>query len=160
MADVVLRKPFSLINSEFNDFLFAPIGDEGNGMTLSVISALTRLDIDPWREAARLADLSKENAVQAITPIIARIPGGQWALADAEAIAARLAALLPRREVVARFSATAAGGAGKPNSRAIFLVIYVVCSAAAWFVMGMHQQSPPSNGSAPAPISGPASPRP
>jgi len=153
MVQVALREPFSLINSEFNNFLYAPIGDEGNGMTLSVISALTRLDIDPWREAARLSDLSMEKAVQALAPIIARLPGGQWAPADAPAIAARLVAFLPRREIVARSGTTASGGAGRPNSRAIFLVIYLAFSAAAWFVMGMHHQSPPSNDSAPAEIS-------
>jgi len=38
----------SLQRSEFDDFLFAPIGDEKNGMLLSVISALARLDLDPW----------------------------------------------------------------------------------------------------------------
>jgi hypothetical protein len=160
MVEVVLRKPFSLINSEFNDFLFAPIGDEGNGMTLSVISALTRLDIDPWQEAARLADLSKENAIQALAPIMARFPGGQWALADAHDIAARLAALLPQRVVPARSGATAAGGAGRPSARAIFVVIWVICSAAGWFAMGMHQRPPSSHDSAPTQTSEPHSPRP
>lgn len=45
---------YSLPNSEFNAFVFAPIGEERNGMLLSVMSALARRDIDPWQEAARL----------------------------------------------------------------------------------------------------------
>jgi hypothetical protein len=41
----------SRLGSEFDDFLFAPIGEDRNGMLLSVLSALARLDIDPWQEA-------------------------------------------------------------------------------------------------------------
>ena len=33
--------------SEFDAFLFAHIGEEKNGMLLSVLSALARLDLDP-----------------------------------------------------------------------------------------------------------------
>src|SRR5271170_4965406 len=109
---MVLRAPFSLINSEFNDFLFAPIGDEGNGMTLSVFSALARLDIDPWREAARLAELPKETAIQAFTPTIAHLPGGQWMPANAREIAARLIAFLPQRDIVAPPAAAASHASG------------------------------------------------
>ena len=153
MVKMALRQPYSLINSEFNDFLFAPIGDEGNGMTLSVISALARLDIDPWGEAARLSDLSKEKAVQALAPIIARLPGGRWAPADIGGIAARLVAFLPRRDVVARSDATASGGSTKRSARDILLVASLVASAVFWFAVAMHHQSPASNGNAPTEIS-------
>jgi hypothetical protein len=47
----------SALGSEFDDFLFAPIGEDGNGMLLSVLSALARLGFDPWEEAAKLAQL-------------------------------------------------------------------------------------------------------
>jgi hypothetical protein len=53
---------YSLLDSEFNDFLFAPIGEEGNEMLLSVLSALARLGVDPWQEAARLSQLPKETS--------------------------------------------------------------------------------------------------
>jgi hypothetical protein len=36
----------SLLGPEFDDFLFATIGEQGNGMLLSVASALARLDAD------------------------------------------------------------------------------------------------------------------
>jgi hypothetical protein len=44
------------VGSEFNDFLYAPIGVERNEMPLSVLSALARLNIDPWGEAAELSE--------------------------------------------------------------------------------------------------------
>jgi len=54
----------SFITTEYNEFLFATIGEEKNETPLSVLSALTRLDVDPWREAARLSQLPKEEAIK------------------------------------------------------------------------------------------------
>jgi hypothetical protein len=71
---MTLSAHFSLLHSDLNDFLFAPVGDEPNGMPLSVISALTRLGVDPWDEAARLAALPKVLAAEALAPMIARLP--------------------------------------------------------------------------------------
>jgi hypothetical protein len=67
---------FSVLGSEFDDFLFAPIGDDRNDMPLSVLSALARLDIDPWLEAAELARLPQETGVQRLALSIAALPGG------------------------------------------------------------------------------------
>ena len=88
---------YSLLNSEFNDFLFAPIGEERNEMLLSVISALARLGIDPWEEAARLTQLPKELAIQRLASMIEKLPSGRWAPSDSRVIAARLVQLLPLR---------------------------------------------------------------
>ena len=52
------------LGSQFDDFLFAPIGEEENGMLLSVVSALARLDLDPWQEAASLTGLPVGTATQ------------------------------------------------------------------------------------------------
>ncbi|MGE5766325.1 MAG: hypothetical protein ACM35H_04005 [Bacteroidota bacterium] len=71
-----LRPEYSLGHSEFNDFLFASIGEEGSGPQLTVLSALARLGMDPWQEAARLAALPKEAATAALTATIARLPEG------------------------------------------------------------------------------------
>ncbi len=92
---MTLRREYSLGHSEYNDFLFASVGEEKIGMPLTVLTALTRLGEDPWLEAARLADLSKEAALLAFTATIARLPEGDWKVADAGAIAARLLKGLP-----------------------------------------------------------------
>ena len=65
---------FSLLHSDLNDFLFASIGEEQNGVTLSVVSALTRLGVDPWEEAARLTPLPKARAAETLAKLIARLP--------------------------------------------------------------------------------------
>jgi hypothetical protein len=87
----------SFFRPEFDNFLYAPIGAERNEMPLSVLSALARLDVDPWQEAAELSELPKENATQRLASLIARLPCGRWTQADAGAIASRLIELLPRR---------------------------------------------------------------
>jgi hypothetical protein len=89
----------SSVRSDFDAFLFAPIGEDNNdnGMQLSVLSALARQDADPWEEAARLACLPSEVATQKLTSLIAALTNGRSMRLDPGAIAARLSALLPRR---------------------------------------------------------------
>ncbi len=94
---MALGPRYSLIHSEFNEFLFATVGEEKNGMRLSVLSALTRLGLDPWGEAARLSGLHKDAAVRALAAAIAMLPEGNWKVSDSEAIAGGLVNRLPRR---------------------------------------------------------------
>jgi hypothetical protein len=78
-------------------------------MSLSVVSPLARLGIDPWKEAGRLSALSKESAAATLDQLIARLPGEQWQRLDRSRIVARLVELLPR-DAPAR-------EAGPPGSR-------------------------------------------
>lgn len=87
--------PSAPIRAGFNDFLASPVGEDRNGMQLSLLSALVRLDLDPWDEAARLAHMPRGSAVKALGDMIARLPAGKWESADAARIAARLVARLP-----------------------------------------------------------------
>jgi hypothetical protein len=96
----------SPLGSEFDVFLFAPIGEDRNGMMVSVVSALARLDVDPWEEAARLARLPGKALIERLAALIAALPDGQTAHADPRVVATRLATLLPRpRPDVARRAA-------------------------------------------------------
>jgi hypothetical protein len=89
---MALRPEYSLIHSEFNDFLFALVGKEKNGMQLTVLSALVRLGFDPWREAARLeaarlSELTKEAATSAMAAAISALPEGDWTGSNSRSIA-------------------------------------------------------------------------
>ncbi len=130
---MTVPSPFTLPHSRFNEFLFALIGKEGNGMSLSVISALARLEIDPWQEAARLADLPKELAAAALDGLIRRLPAGGWDQAETPSIVARLIELLPRRAGAARPDAAPSGGRKKAGPPAIVWLIVVALGAAALF---------------------------
>jgi hypothetical protein len=92
---MTLAARFSLLHSELNDFLFAAVGDEPNGMPLNVISALTRLGIDPWEEAARLAAMPKVLAAESLAPMIARLPIARPLASDNLTVSRRLVGLLP-----------------------------------------------------------------
>jgi hypothetical protein len=85
--------------SEFNDFLYATIYHDQEGMALSVLSALARRDLDPWVEAARLAQLPEETAVKQVTDLLTDLPRQSSSDFDRAAVAARLCALLPRHAV-------------------------------------------------------------
>jgi hypothetical protein len=114
----------SPVPSEFDDFLLAPIGEDRNG-TLSVLSALARMDIDPWEEAARLAQLPAETATRKLASLLAAPPGGAAARPDSEAIAPRLIALLPCPTALdVRPHKALANGGGAAHSA---FVTYVIC---------------------------------
>jgi hypothetical protein len=87
--------PRSTLSSEFDTFLFASIGEDGNGMPVSMLSGLARSNLDPWQEAAQLSALPGPTAVERLTALIGAVPGKAWTHAEAQAVAARLIALLP-----------------------------------------------------------------
>jgi hypothetical protein len=96
---VIMMTPVAsvlFVGSEYDDFLYASIGEERNEMPLSVLSALSRLNVDPWQEAAELSELPTSTAAQRVASLIARLPAGRWVLADSRAIGDRLIELLPR----------------------------------------------------------------
>ena len=83
--------------SRYNQFLYAPICEEANGMQLSVLSALARMDVDPWEEATRLAAMPKAIAERALVSTLDRVLGKNRTPSETEVIAARLVQLLPHR---------------------------------------------------------------
>ncbi len=93
-------------DSRFDGFLFAPVGEDGKGMMVSVVSALARLGFDPQAEAADLARLPRDSAERQLAAAVARLPDVPSAKAEPGTIAARLIALLP-----AAASSTGAEGA-------------------------------------------------
>lgn len=105
---------------------------------LSVLSALTRLDVDPWQEAAELARLPGDKATQRLALLIKELPDRPSARRDLGAIAARLAALLPRREtasIPARAASLGLGAAATKSPigiRVIFFVILAIVLGALW----------------------------
>ena len=85
-----------LLGRQFDNFLFASIGEDQNGTTLSVLSALARLDVDPWEETASLARLPRERATERLAAVIAAARKDLATSLAPETIAARLVALLPQ----------------------------------------------------------------
>ena len=80
--------------TEYDAFLFASVC-ETDEMTLSVLSVLARLDIDPWQEADRLAQLSRDQAINSLASKIWQTDSERWSPSEASILAVRLIDLLP-----------------------------------------------------------------
>jgi hypothetical protein len=85
-----------LIGSEFDEFLGASIGEDRNGTGLSVLSALARLDVDPWKEATSLARMPSAAAVVRLTELIDALPHEPAIAIPSRMNAADLVAQLPK----------------------------------------------------------------
>ena len=130
---MTLRARFSLPHSELSGFLFASVGDETNGMPLSVISALTRLGVDPWDKAARLAALLKVRAAEALAPMIAQFSIGRSSRSDDVAVARRLAGLLPMHDRAASPGREPASKGIVQSLQPLMFLVCVILAAAILF---------------------------
>lgn len=138
-----MARPTSVshLASEFDAFLFAPIGVDRNGMFLSVLSALARLDVDPWQEAATLARLPSATAMERLESVIAALPVNPAAL-EGSVMAARLIALLPRRASLNIASRqTRAGAQVRAKPSIVIYVISMVLALSLQFLIASRQQA-------------------
>jgi hypothetical protein len=126
------------ITPRYNDFLFAPIGEEANGMQLSVLSALARMNVDPWEEATRLAAMPREIAMRTLLSTLDLLPGRSWNSSESEAIAARLIQLLPQRREGATFATTEAARGRAPQTN--YWLVWL-CFAIAMSLFSPHHQA-------------------
>jgi hypothetical protein len=133
-ASVFFFKP------EFDDFLYSPIGTDNGEMPLSVLSALSRLNIDPWEEAAELAELPAGTATQRLALLIARLPGGRWASAEAQTIAGRLVKLLPRRSSFKTPAAEKARGLYAMSGSTLAIILLCVALGVTALVFAANRQ--------------------
>ena len=85
---------------EFEPFLYAPVGEDRNGCVVTVLSALARLGLDPWKEAAELSTQGREAARTRLTKLLGAFRDVPALGQDDEAVAQTLALLLPERPAV------------------------------------------------------------
>jgi hypothetical protein len=106
------------IGRDFDSFLFASIGQDRHGQALSVISALARSDLDPWREAVALSKMPLAAATQRLSRMIAALPGEPSPARSLEAIAGDLIALLPAgRGIVPPLPEAMVAAVARPKAR-------------------------------------------
>jgi hypothetical protein len=84
------------LSDQFNAFLRAALWLDRDAEPLSVLSALARLDVDPWEEAAQLAKLPEESACAKLAAMLSNLPGGPSLRQDLEGLCVRSVRLLPR----------------------------------------------------------------
>src|SRR5438128_262026 len=84
------------LGAQFDGFLFAPVCEDPNGLQVSVLSALARVNRDPWKEAARLAAMPRAKVEISLVSLLHLAAADGWDPAQANLISARLVSLLPR----------------------------------------------------------------
>ncbi len=120
----------------FDNFLFERIDKNSEETPLSVLSVLARQGVDPWEEAARLAQLPRLAAADRLASMIAAIPGAPSAYLDAQTVSERLISLLPARPAVTARPRVASGVRQRSTSwfavlltlAALFLVVKLIAA--------------------------------
>jgi hypothetical protein len=92
---MALHSAYAPVLPEMDPFLFADVGEEVDGIPLSVLSALARLGLDPRTEAARLSHLTSKTAASQLARLFARLPDRPWTPPEIRRIASKLVELLP-----------------------------------------------------------------
>jgi hypothetical protein len=113
------------LDTQFDRFLFAAIGESKEGMCITVLSALARLNVDPWKKAAELSRLPDDVAGQRLASLIATLPDLRSANMEPGMID-RLVTLLPADRTAPAPNQTFGFGV-ITNARA--LIIYVTLMA-------------------------------
>lgn len=120
---------FALRLSGLNEFLFASIGTEVNGMSLSVVSVFARMGFDPWQEAGRLARLPKSEATESLARSIVGMPASTWSQQAAMGIAEGLVVLLPTQSVRHVQGSPAPEYSARTTGRFLRIAVVLVCVA-------------------------------
>jgi hypothetical protein len=127
---MTLRRTYAPMLPEFDDFLFASVGEEVEGMPLSVLSALSQLGLDPRDEAARLAHLTKEAAGDQLAKMIARLSHRRWSVSEAQRIASGLIERLPAENAAGKDDRLARSTKPAPGFKESPFVIYLALAMA------------------------------
>jgi hypothetical protein len=126
---MVLRNGYAPELPEMDPFLFASVSEEIEGIPLSVLSALSRLGVDPRSEAARLSQLARDAAADQLTRMLTRLPDRHWTSLEVRRTATRLVELLPSNKH--QENAQLSGSAGRTASpRASHLLMYLALTGA------------------------------
>lgn len=121
----------------FDGFLYADLGQDRAGNTVSVLSALARLGRDPWDEASELSALSSAGAQTRLGVLLARFHDVPELGRDANAIIPQLVALLPATpKGTMRVANALPSGTKLPGAGAIIAVLMVVLFLVQTFILG------------------------
>jgi hypothetical protein len=136
----------SRLGSEYDAFLFAPLGEDRNGLPLSVISLLARMNLDPWQEAGDLATLPAEAAATRLSVSLDTLTDPILRQANSRTVVLSLLALLPHRAAPAVPVPGAVIAAVAPaDFRARIGAVIVIMSAIALLgsqIIAAHRSAP------------------
>ena len=149
---MVNRRSDTSLTSRYDEFLFASICEDANGMRLSVVSALARMNIDPWEEATRLAAMPRGSAERTLVSTLGVVSDRSWDPSEAESIAARLVGLLPPAQQSGRMATAATDTAGIGGQRIFYWMMLLALAMSL-----LSQQHAKTDAGASPPTSGESS---
>jgi hypothetical protein len=97
---------------ELEPFLYAYVGEDARGSSVTVLSTLARLNLDPWAEAADLAALDRETAATRFGTLLSRFRDVPALEQTHGPVGRELVGLLPDRVARAAGSDQASGDGG------------------------------------------------
>lgn len=123
--------------TQFDQFLYASVGEDQNGNRVTVLSALARLGLEPWDAAAELADLKREDAHARFNAILGRFSDVPALGHDLDRVTLRLLALLPKSSGgQADYGTNASAPAGAKRIDLILAALMLVVFLVQAFLVG------------------------
>jgi hypothetical protein len=101
--------------SDYDAFLYAEVGEDRTGAAVTVLSALARLDLEPWTEARELSRLAREDAQVRLTKHFEAITDIPALALASKGRAAKLVSLLPKRAPLLVSKSLEAGTSNSPK---------------------------------------------
>ncbi|MDA3887519.1 MAG: hypothetical protein PF443_01695 [Allgaiera sp.] len=125
MAELAVLHPHG---HEFEPFLYASVGEDRNGYVVTVLSALARLSLDPWKEAADLSAMGREAARTRLRKLLVAFHDVPALGQDNGAVAQELVLLLPEPPTVRSSKVPGSATPGHPllSVRALFAIAMVL----------------------------------
>lgn len=132
----------NFINShppEFEQFLFASVGEDRKGQVVTVLSTLARFDLDPWHETAKLIVLGHEAAQTRLGTLLARFYDVPTLVSDHDRVAHNLCQLLPDKPPsrALKQSAMAIGDGVMGANGAIWTALAIIFIVLQMFLIGV-----------------------
>jgi hypothetical protein len=135
---MVLRSAYAPVLPEMDPFLFASVGQEIEGVPLSVLSALAQLGLDPRNEAARLSHLTSKVAANQLGRLFAQLPDRPWTSLEIRRTAKRLVELLPTAPNDGKINRVPSTTSGKRSSTASrHHLAYLALALSAALILGL-----------------------
>ncbi|MDO6481351.1 hypothetical protein Q8W25_19995 [Shimia thalassica] len=135
MADPNVLNPHP---PEFDQFLYASVGEDRNGYVVTVLSTLARLGLDPWKETADLVSLGRDGARARLGALLARFRDVPALASDHGRVARDLSQLLPegRASGSLKRAASTVTGDRQGTSGAIWAVLAIIFLLFQMFMVG------------------------
>jgi hypothetical protein len=120
-------------------FLRATVGEDVNGINISVISMLARLEVDPWTEASDLAAMPDGPARKRLDTLMTRFKDVPTLGRDQGQIISALLDLLPKKKAAENLSSLNVAAGLPAAALGVPLYWYIITSLILGWIISLAQ---------------------